>query len=395
MPVETADVVIIGGGVTGTSAAFRLAERGAGRVVLLERRYLAAGASGKSGALVRMHYTNPHESKLAYESLRVFQHWADVVGGSCGFQAPGFVQLVAPEYEAALRANVAAQQALGIDTRVVSVEDLRALAPALFTGDLTYAAYEPHSGYADPVATTYGFARRAAELGATIREHAEVVAITAADGRVTGVELANGERIAAPVVLLAGGIWANRLLQPLGLDYGLTPYRSQVVIFRWPPAITGHPVVIDRTLGCWLRPEGAGTLIGAEVGSGPIGLEDFTETVDVDYVAQARRTLVHRLPAMADAPMRGAWAGVYAMSPDGRPIIDRLDEPSGLYLMLGDSGTSFKTAPAIGQCLAEWIVDGAPRLADLTPFRAARFAEGQLWTDRHAYGERGRLTISR
>lgn len=395
MPATTADVVIVGGGVNGASTAFRLMERGVGRVVLLERDYLAAGASGKSGALVRMHYTNEAESRLALESMKVFRHWADIVGGSCGLETPGFAQLVAPEYELALRANVEVQRALGIDTRVISARELREIAPALNVDDLSYVAYEPGSGYADPLATTYGFARRARELGAVIREHAAVEAITTVAGRVTGVRLATGDEIAAPAVVVVAGAGASALLEPLGIDLGLTPYRSQVVIFRWPPSVTGHPVLIDRTAGAWLRPEGAGTLIGVEAGSAAAATSSGEETIGPDYVALARQTLTRRIPALRDAPMRGGWAGTYTMSPDGRPIIDRFDAPDGLFVMAGDSGTSFKTAPAIGQCLAEWIVDGAPRLVDLAPFSARRIAEGRLWNDRHTYGQRGPLTISR
>lgn len=395
MPATTADVIIVGGGVNGASAAFRLAERGAGRVVLLEQHYLAAGASGKSGALVRMHYTNEAESRLAFESMNVFRHWDDIVGGSCGLETPGFAQLVAPEYEAALRANVEAQRALGIDTRVISAQELRELAPVVNVDDLTYVAYEPGSGYADPLATTYGFARRARDLGAEIREHSRVASIDTIAGRVAGVTLATGERIAAPVVLVIAGTGAAALLAPLGIDLGLTPYRSQVVIFRWPPQVSSHPVLIDRTVGAWLRPEGSGTLIGVERGSGAADDPSGTETIGGDYVEIARQTLARRIPALADAPMRGGWAGAYTMSPDGRPIVDRFDQPDGLFVLAGDSGTSFKTAPALGQCLAEWIVDGAPRLADLTPFSASRIVEGRLWNDRHTYGQRGPLTISR
>ncbi len=395
---ETADVVVIGGGVNGASAAFWLARAGAGRVVLLERGYLAAGASGKSGALVRMHYTNEPESRLAYESLQVFRNWAEIVGGDCGWTAPGFLQVVAPEYEAALRANVATQRRIGIDTRVVSADEVRDIAPGLYTDDLTYAAWEPGSGYADPVATTYGFARRAAELGVAVRLHTPVEAIETAGGRVAGVRLAGGGRIAAPTVVLAGGAWANRLLQPLGCDFGLAPHRVQVAVFRWPPGVTApHPVVIDSTRGSWFRPEGVrGTLIGVELG---VGLEDpdgYDEGVDGAYVRTCREALTGRMPAMADAPMRGGWAGMIMMSPDGRPIIDRIAAYDGLFCMAGDSGTSFKTAPAIGRCLAEWITEGAPRTTDLAPFRAARFAEGRPWVDEHAYGEHQlRATISR
>jgi len=116
--------------------------------------------------------------------------------------------------------------------------------------------------------------------------------------------------------------------------------------------------------------------------------------VDAAYVAGCREALAARLPAFADAPMRGGWAGMIMMSPDGRPIIDRLPAADGLWAMLGDSGTSFKTAPAIGRCLAEWITSGAPRTVDLRPFRSTRFAEGRPWIDVDHYGSE-RLTVSR
>jgi sarcosine oxidase subunit beta len=163
----TADIVIIGGGANGTSTAFHLAPAGARNIRLLERRHLAAGATGKSGALVRMHYTNAHEARLALESLRIFRDFAAIVGGDCGFETPGFLQLVPPGYEAALRRNVARQQRLGIETREVSRDDVRALFPQCRTDDIGAAAWEAGSGYADPSATTFAFAAAAERLGVT------------------------------------------------------------------------------------------------------------------------------------------------------------------------------------------------------------------------------------
>jgi sarcosine oxidase subunit beta len=170
----------------------------------------------------------------------------------------------------------------------------------------------------------------------------------------------------------------------------------QITIFRWPAGFPGpHPVIIDALHKAWFRPEGtASTLIGVELGVGHADPDAFDEGVDADYVARCRERLAARLPAFAASTMRGGWAGMIMMSPDGRPIIDRFPSIPGLYGMLGDSGTSFKTSPAIGRCLAEWIVDGTPRTADLAPFRASRFAEGKLWFDETHYG-RERLTISR
>jgi sarcosine oxidase subunit beta len=393
--MTSADVVIIGGGVNGASVAFNLARLGVRRVVLLERRHLGAGASGKSGSLVRMHYTNEAESRLAWESLKVFRDFDAMVGGDCGFEAPGFVQIVDPAHADALRANVAMQQRLGIDTRLVSREELTEISPDLRVDDVGAAAYEPGSGFADPNATTFAFAAAARRLGATIETDCEALRIVTEGGRVAGVETSRG-RVAAPVVVAVPGAWAGRLLDPIGLDFGLTPYRIQVSIFRWPEGFTRrHPAVIDSTRSAWIRPEGrAGTLIGVELGAGHADPDKYDEGVDEAYVALCREALATRFPAFERSTMRGGWAGMIMMSPDGRPVIDQIPSVPGLFVMLGDSGTSFKTSPAIGRCLAEWIVKGRPETADLTRFRSTRFAEGQPWIDSTDYGIE-RPTISR
>ncbi len=393
--VRTADAVVVGGGVNGTSVAFHLAKLGMKNVVLVERKQIAAGATGKSGSLVRMHYTNDIESRMAFESLKVFQNFNDVVGGDCGWSPVGFVQLVKHEHREALHRNVARQQKLGVDTRVIDDRELREILPGVVIDDVGGAAYEKHSGYADPNATAFGFAAGAARLGATIETGNQVTRVIVENGRVAGVETERG-RIAAPTVVLVPGAWATPLLRPLGLDLPLTPFRIQISIFRWPPGWTHrHPVVIDAVHHSWMRPEGANaTLIGVELGRGGADPETYDEGVDPQFVQDARATLAARLPAFQDATMRGGWAGMIMMSDDGRPIIDQIPSIPGLYCMLGDSGTSFKTSPAIGRCLAEWIVHGTPRLVDLTPFRSTRFAEGKPWVDEDNYGKE-RLTISR
>jgi sarcosine oxidase subunit beta len=390
-----AEVVVIGGGVNGASALFHLAQAGVRDVVLVEQGHLAAGATGKSGALVRMHYTNPAETRLAHESLAIFRNWDEVVGGSCGYTPTGFVQVVAPEHEAELRAHVAMQRAIGADAQVISAAELRELEPGCRTDDLTYVAYEPGSGYADPILTCYGFVRRAQELGARVQTRTAVTGIRLEHGRVAGVETSAG-LIDAPVVVLAGGAWADQLLLPLGVDLGLTPNRLQVVIFRWPEALQrGHMTFIDAINHTWFRPESSsGTLIGAEWIASTDSPDSYRETADPHAVEGARARLVARFPAMSEAPMRGGWAGMVMMSPDGRPIIDQLPELPGLFVVAGDSGTSFKTAPAIGKSLAEWIIVGAPRTADLHPFRAARFAEDNPWQGQATYGQ-VRRTVSR
>ena len=389
---STADVVIVGGGVIGASIAFHLASRGAGKIVVCERRWVAAGASGKSGALVRMHYTNQPEATLAHASLPYFQHWDEHVGrGDCGFLKTGMLRFVSPENVSNLEANVEMLERIGVDNRVVGPSDVREIAPGWQTDDVVAAAYEPASGCADPVGTTHGFLDRAAELGTDVRVGLEVTGITVAGGKVTGVETSAGP-ISAPVVVIAGGAWGIPLLRGVGVDVPLQPVRVQVAVFKRPPQLGPvHPICIDGVNELWLRPEGpnwGSTLIGFSRRQTVDDPDALDEGVDGDYVPEARVRLARRIPGMEQSTMRGGWAGVVTSTLDGKPILDRVPDAEGVYFFAGDNGSSFKTAPAIGRIFSEWIVDGAPALMDIRPFRLARYAENDPLVGPHEYDDR-------
>lgn len=214
--------------------------------------------------------------------------------------------------------------------------------------------------------------------------------------RVTGVETSRGT-IAAPTVVVAAGAWTNQLFDPLGIDLGLRPIPARVAVFRWAyDRSPSHITYIDHINGTWARPtDGNSTLGGAEVAqTGTIDLDDISESLTQQQIEASRGQLVRRFPTMSHSTMRGNWAGVLSMSPDGRPLIGQLDQYDGLYTMAGDSGTCFKTAPAIGLCLSELITSGRATTVDLTPFRPSRFAEGQPWHDEHDY-DLTQQTISR
>jgi sarcosine oxidase subunit beta len=395
--MSTADVVVVGAGVIGSSVAFHLAQAGVKRVVVVERRHLAAGATGKSGALVRTHYTNEPETRLAFASLRYFHNWPELVGGDCGFQRVGLIVFAPPDKRHHLEANVAMHRRVGVNARIISAEEAREFDPSLATDDVTHVAYEPDSGFADPSATTYAFARAARARGVEFRLETSATRIVTRGERVVGVETPTGE-IDAPVVVIAAGAWANQLFAGLGIDLGMVPTLSRIAIFRWAfDRSPRHPTYIDHIKHTWIRPVDANcTLIGAELGVNRVtGVpDDYPEAVTQDYVERCRAQLVHRFPVMRHATMRGNWAGIFMRSPDSLPVIDQLPRYSGLYCMTGDSGSSFKTSPIIGKCLAEWIVDGRARSVDLTPFRSTRFAEGKPFVDATGYSDEP-LTISR
>src|SRR5215212_5682305 len=228
---RTYDAVVIGGGVMGASIAFHLARAGAGRVALVERRAICSGNTRKSGAIVRMHYSNDPEAKLALASLTYFQHWSEIVGGACGFRATGFALLVGPE-------NVARLQALGVETSVLRPDELRDVMPTLQTDGVAGAAYEPGSGYADAVMTTQSLAEAAGRLGTDILESTTVTGIERTGGRVSGVRTVD-DLLAAPVVVCAANTWSPGLLKTVGVELPVTPRRAQTAYFERPASHVG------------------------------------------------------------------------------------------------------------------------------------------------------------
>jgi sarcosine oxidase subunit beta len=383
--MKTADVIIIGGGINGASLAFHLAQRQV-KVLLLERRYLAAGATGRSSGLIRMHYDLEPESRLAWESFQYFSNWSERVGGDCGYTRTGFLQLVRLAYEEQLRANVLMHQRIGIPSFLVTAADVHRLAPFFTTDDFTVAAYEPESGYADPNGTTTSLLAAARALGATLVQDCMVTGITQKAGAVTGVETDQGA-FAAPVVVNAAGAWAAEVGALVGLEVPVDTWRHDTMFVRRPPVLgPAHPTVIDDIHSMYFRPEtGSLTLVGLE-DNNPLGMspEGDSDRPLPGFVERAVERICQRIPLMEQASLHSAHGGYDGITPDQRAILGAAG-PEGFFLVCGFSGTGFKIGPAVGACMAELIVDGAAQTVDIAPFRFERFAEGDLLEGEHAY----------
>ena len=384
---QSADAIVIGAGVMGTSTAFQLVQRGLKRVVVLEKSTVAAGSSGKSSALVRMHYTFLPEARLALASLPWFQEWAERVGGRCGFTRTGFVRLVAPEKSALLRQNVARLQAIGVNTQLLSGADLRALDAYVSTQDVEVAAYEPESGYADGYATAQAFMAAAQRGGATLQQGVTVTDIVVQGDRVQGVRTSHGS-LAAPLVIATAGPWSGPLLARLGVALPLMPSRHQIMLLERPAQVPTHCTYIAPD-SLYFRSDAAGlSLVGCGSGEDGVDPDAYRDSVDDDVKALGASLLSQRYPAMAQAGMRRGYAGCYTMTPDGKMIVDHAPGIAGLYIGVGFSGTGFKISPAIGIALAELATQGHASSVDITPFRATRFAEGRMLRARLEYLDR-------
>lgn len=374
---HTTDILIIGGGIHGASLAFHLAERGV-KATVLERQFIGAGATGRSSGLVRMHYDTEVDARLAWESFQYFRNWKERVGGEAGFTRTGFLQIVAREKEAALRANVEMLQRIGIPTFVITADDVKRLAPSFVTDDFDVAAYEPESGYAMPSDTANALMTTARARGATLVQGCTVRGITLAGGRVTGVDTDQGT-FSAPVLVNCTGAWANVVNQMAGVDLPLTTWRHDTMFVVRPPEIgPSHPTVIDFPKELYFRPEGDLTLVGLEDGN-PLGEspDNDTDHAQKGFAERAIDRLCERVPAMEKGHLHSAHGGYDGITPDQHPVVGAMG-PEGFYVDCGYSGTGFKTAPAAGLCMAELILDGAAKTVDISPLAPGRFAEGRL-----------------
>ncbi len=387
---QTADVIIIGGGVHGASLAFHLAQRGVNSLIL-EKKFVAAGATGRSSGLVRMHYDMRLESELVWRSFQYFRNWDEMVGGDCGFVRTGFIRFVPPIYEDNLRANVRIQQEIGIPTLLVTAEDVKRLAPYMATDDFSVAAYEPESGYADPPATAMSLMNAAREKGATLKTGVQVVdVLTSEDGsRVQGVRTADGAAYHAPVVVNAAGAWAKPIARLAGLDLPIVTWSHDVMFIRRPKIIgPTHPTVIDDPNEMYFRPEQGGlTLVGLE-SQNPLGEDPDGDTdhAHPGYVERAVDHICRRIPAMEEGSLHSAHKGYDGLTDDQRAILGPAG-PEGFWLDCGHSGTGFKIGPAVGLCLSEWMLDGVPQTVDIRPFAFNRFAEGKLLRGEYPYAD--------
>jgi glycine/D-amino acid oxidase-like deaminating enzyme len=378
---QTADVVIVGGGVIGTSIAFHLAARGVPGVAVVDKSFVASGATGKSSACVRQHYTTAETCRMIRVSLDCFERFADLTrGGTCGFRRTGYLLGVDDRMRPPMETSVALQRTVGINTGLVSPEEMREIEPRMRTDDLVAGCYEPDSGYCNPAETAQGFARAARALGARVLEDTEVVGIETAGDRVTGVRTSRGP-IETGRVVNAAGLWGARVGAMLGLDIPIAVCRHKISIVSWPEASRGpHPMVYDFVTNIYTRPElGEHILVGgldAEESHDLADPDHYREGVSLDESTEALARVSHRFPVLAEGRIARGYAGCFDVTPDWHPVLDRVG-PEGSYVAVGFSGHGFKLSPAVGQMMAALVAEGPAAHPDLPAFRLSRFAEGK------------------
>ncbi len=383
---QSADVVIIGGGVEGCSIAYNLAREGCVNVVLIEKKTLASGSTGKSCGIIRTHYSQEILMKMAFMSTSVFNRFNEEFEAESGFVTNGLVFLGTAEETSGLRDVTSMQQKMGIRAELVQPDSVPKFHPDLDVEGIDLASYEPDAGFADPYGVTIGFAGAARRNGVEINEGVEAIDIEVANGRIEAV-VTNEGRIATRKVVNAAGPWGGRVGLMAGVELPLFPIRFQEAVMR--PAgeyPLSMPTVFDQRTICYYRPESGGFMVfgGSMIEIQTIDDPDrYEEKPDVEWVENVADTLLGSMINAHDMRFIRGWAGPITVTPDFNPLLGEVDEVEGFYVAGGFSGHGFKLSPMVGKCMAELIIGGAATSIDITPMRPGRYKDGEYFQSKY------------
>jgi sarcosine oxidase subunit beta len=372
--------IIIGGGVVGCSIAYNLAKLGGRDIVVLEKGTICSGDTAKSCAIVRTHYSNPLTCRMATIGRDILADFTARVGGTSGFSRSGYLIFSDAEKLDDFEANIRLQQEAGADVELIDSRQALEIHPRLNPDRIAKAAFEPSSGFADPLLTTMGYAEAARKLGVEFRQgvRARRLTETLAD-RIDGVETDEGA-ISAETVIVAAGVWTNAITETVGVRYPFDITNHKVVLFRFDEdyASERYPVIRDLPGVCYTRPRDGGMLFGDSNRGDEISDPDFVDdSLPRDGAGHFIQNFENCFVGLDGAHIAAHWAGRYDISPDSNPIIGGFPGKDGLIAVCGLSGGGFKLAPCIAQMVAEEIVFGASRILPIEPYRPTRFDDGE------------------
>jgi sarcosine oxidase subunit beta len=375
---KTADIIILGAGVMGASIAFQLARRKAGKIVLVEKDHFGSGGSGRSSALIRMHYSFGPEVQLALVSLRMFQNWQEVVGQPGDFHKTGFVRIVHPSETERLKLNVQMQRNLGANVELVDRHQLQLLEPDWNFDEVELAAYEPDSGYGDGAAVAGDFLSAARDMGTHYFSRTRATAVLVEADHVRSVVTDQGT-VSSPTVISAMGPWTRPVFQSIGCELPIECEYHQVAILR-NASDTKDPscACIDSVTATYFRSDAHDKfLVGDFRGQRPVDPDNFPQRASDESLEEMIERACRRVPKLSRAEVMRGVTGVYDMTPDSRPLLGEIPGVGGLYVCAGFSGMGFKISPAIGLVMSELVLDGEGKTVDISAFRPNRFADNQ------------------
>ncbi|MWL91933.1 MULTISPECIES: FAD-binding oxidoreductase [Cupriavidus] len=392
--MQTFDAIVIGAGVIGSSVAYHLARLGCSNVLVLDRTQIGAGTTAQSSGILRTHYSVIENVRMAQASWRVFNDFAGYLGdeeASAGMVKCGYL-IAAPDGAKLdpLRAALDAQQAQGIQVRLLDRQEAQALLPIARFDDAGLIGYEPEAGFADAYLVTTSFARAARRLGVRILEGVEVERLLLENGKVAGVETSQGT-FRASTVISTQNIWATDIERWTGIASPVVPERHAVLALEEDANPYTFQMPVYKDLGSpgmlYCRSYGGKQMLVSEgtVGETLATPDNEQGDISMDYMVEVGTQVAERFPAYETAGVASTWTGVYDVTPDWNPVLGRLPDVPGLVVGYGFSGHGFKLSPAVGQVLAQAAL-GLETEVDIAPYSLERFRTGGLLTGKYGLG---------
>jgi sarcosine oxidase subunit beta len=367
-----ADVVVIGGGVIGTSVAFHLAEAGA-HVCLLERDELASGSTSRAAGGFRAQFSDPLNIALGLRSIEAFARFGERPGWEIDLEQVGYLFLLDREEDVPVfEQSVALQNKLGVPSRFVTLEEARELCPLAGLDGVLAATFSPLDGHASPESVVQGYAAGTRAHEGTILTRCAVTGMRVEDGEIRAVETARGT-VPTGSVVCAAGAWSPEVGRMAGVDLDVRPFLREVG-FTAPDATLPEriPLTVDFSTGFYFHREGPGLLFGMADAGQPPG---FDEPADPAWLEKVLLVAERRLPALVDMGIAGGWKGFYEVTPDHNALVGEAEGVARFLYATGFSGHGFLQGPAVGEIVRDLVLGREP-FVDVTPLSTARFARG-------------------